>query len=186
MRRKRVIQRAVARFRGQRAWIDGARPRSGTESIMDGSGYLRDVVIAARRRMDRNFAKEQSQASPSWLHRVIGERIVRWYKHLVKRFHSASRSNPAGPVVNASPTASDQPIVSDASNRGARVAFDIENDRLRKALALLEPEDLELLMMRHVDQTNITQIALTLGITEKAVKERLLRALLSLRERMEP
>jgi RNA polymerase sigma-70 factor (ECF subfamily) len=59
------------------------------------------------------------------------------------------------------------------------------SQRLTAALASLAPRDREVLTLRHLEQRGTAQIAAALGITEGAVKARLLRALLRLRDRME-
>ena len=52
------------------------------------------------------------------------------------------------------------------------------------ALGSLPSKDREVLVMRHIEQFSTVEIASRLGITEGAVKARLLRALLRLRGRM--
>ena len=74
----------------------------------------------------------------------------------------------------------------DLTRPGIREIAESDTERLRDALTSLLPEDFALLVMRHVDQISTAQIAENLGISEQAVKYRLLRALLRLRESMEP
>ncbi len=58
-------------------------------------------------------------------------------------------------------------------------------ERLKRALATLPWQDREVLVMRHIEQVGTVRIASVLGITEEAVKARLLRALDRLRALME-
>ena len=44
--------------------VDGAKSISGSNIRMDGPGYLREVLIAARRRMDEHVSAEGEQAAP--------------------------------------------------------------------------------------------------------------------------
>ena len=48
---------------------------------------------------------------------------------------------------------------------------------MRKALTQLDPQDQEILVMRHLEQMNIYEIAAVLELSEGAVKMRRLRAI---------
>ena len=58
-------------------------------------------------------------------------------------------------------------------------------DRVRLALDALKPHDREVLILRHLEEHSILEIAGTLGLTEAAVKSRLLRGLIRLRAQLE-
>ena len=58
------------------------------------------------------------------------------------------------------------------------------HERLKGALASLSQRDREVLVMRHLEQLSTSEIAAMLEITEPAVKSRLLRALIRMREQM--
>lgn len=62
-----------------------------------------------------------------------------------------------------------------AEDNDAELA-ELEEQRLRKALQKIVPEEKSLLMMKYQDELSIKEIATTLGISESAVKMRLLRA----------
>jgi RNA polymerase sigma-70 factor (ECF subfamily) len=53
---------------------------------------------------------------------------------------------------------------------------ELEEQRLRKALQKIVPEEKSILMMKYQDELSIKEIATTLDISESAVKMRLLRA----------
>ncbi len=53
---------------------------------------------------------------------------------------------------------------------------ELEEQRLRKALEKIVPEEKSILMMKYQDELSIKEIATTLAISESAVKMRLLRA----------
>ena len=57
-------------------------------------------------------------------------------------------------------------------------------DRVRAALARLSERDREVVVMRHLEQLSTAEVAAVLGISEGAVKVRLLRALERLRSRL--
>ena len=57
-------------------------------------------------------------------------------------------------------------------------------ERLKAALAALPQRDREVLVMRHLEQLSTAEIAAMLEISESAVKSRLLRALIRMREQM--
>jgi RNA polymerase sigma-70 factor (ECF subfamily) len=58
------------------------------------------------------------------------------------------------------------------------------HERLKAALAALPPRDREVLVMRHLEQLSTGEIAAMLEISESAVKSRLLRALVRMRDQM--
>ncbi len=161
--------------------IDGARPCVESELTMDGPNYLYAVVIAARRRMDRHFGDKNSSTQPRWLRQLVSEPLTRWYLRLVgprrgDRRPDANRSR----IATSDPPTALRVLVARGRPRDGQSLID-ENDRLRDALRALQPEDYQLLMMRHVDQTSAAQIAAALKISENSAKFRLLRALLRLR-----
>jgi RNA polymerase sigma-70 factor (ECF subfamily) len=57
-------------------------------------------------------------------------------------------------------------------------------DWIRQAIAALPESDREVLVMRHLEQLGTAEIARILEISEGAVKARLLRALIRLREQL--
>ena len=62
-----------------------------------------------------------------------------------------------------------------AEDNDAELA-ELEEQRLRKALQKIVPEEKSILMMKYQDELSIKEIATTLDISESAVKMRLLRA----------
>ena len=58
-------------------------------------------------------------------------------------------------------------------------------ERVRRALGQLDPGDREILVMRHLEQLQISEIAALLAISEGAVKMRRLRAAEQLRRLLE-
>jgi RNA polymerase sigma-70 factor, ECF subfamily len=57
---------------------------------------------------------------------------------------------------------------------------------MKQALDALSREDREILGLRHIERLDTARIALAFGISEGAVKARLLRALIRLGRLMEP
>jgi len=57
-------------------------------------------------------------------------------------------------------------------------------ERVKAVLEALPDRDREILMMRHLEHLKIEQIAEVLGINPGAVKARILRALLKMRDRL--
>jgi RNA polymerase sigma-70 factor (ECF subfamily) len=50
-------------------------------------------------------------------------------------------------------------------------------DRVRQALGKLAPRDREILVLRHLEELSISEIAAILGLSEEAIKKRQVRAL---------
>jgi RNA polymerase sigma-70 factor, ECF subfamily len=67
------------------------------------------------------------------------------------------------------------------SPSGALARKELE-ERMRRALEMLRPEDREILCMRHYDQLSLTEVAHVLGISDGTARQRYARARLRLRE----
>ena len=78
-----------------------------------------------------------------------------------------------------------QRLVSSGTSPSQHMLREELRGRVRSALDLLSPEDREILVMRHLEQLQIGEIAAILGIDEAAVKMRRLRAARRLRDQLD-
>jgi DNA-directed RNA polymerase specialized sigma24 family protein len=95
------------------------------------------------------------------------------------------RSGDLRGVIGAARRRMDDQLARIGAHQAPLQLVESNNNRLRKALVGLHPRDVELLMMRHVEQIGAAQIATVLGVSERKVKCSLLQALLRLRRLME-
>jgi len=76
-------------------------------------------------------------------------------------------------------------VVASGTSPSGRVLREELRQRVRRALDQLAPADREILVMRHLEQLQVSEIAALLGMTEAAVKMRRLRAAERLRALLE-
>jgi hypothetical protein len=132
---------------------------------------LPDVLIAARRRMDYQLFRAPPRTGPK---PHVSRRPADGESHVVR----ASAGRTRGEVARA------QPPPKKAITEYQDPATD--SSRLRSALDSLSPSDVKLLMMRHVQRFTPARIAREMGVSERIIKCRLLRALLRLRGLLSP
>src|SRR5262249_38832705 len=119
-----------------------------------------------------------------WLRQIAWQRLVDLHRcHLLVQKRSVLREEaPAWPLPDDSVAQLADRLVGSEPSPSENMRGDELRARVRQALAGLSPRDQEVVMMRHLERLSISEIAAVLGITEGAVKLRLLRALQRLRQ----
>jgi RNA polymerase sigma-70 factor (ECF subfamily) len=148
---------------------------------VDASDVVQDALVDAWRRMD-DYLQDRPLPFLAWLRQITNERIIDTHRRHVssqrrgidREIAQAQVSNESAVLLAGRLFAND----TSPSNNLIRKEFHV---RLREAIIALPAKDREVLMMRHIDQLDSAEIAESLGITQGAVKARLLRALLKLR-----
>jgi RNA polymerase sigma factor (sigma-70 family) len=115
---------------------------------------------------------------PGWVVRIARNLSIDW----LRRGQRASRLLPQVPLEEM---ASEPP---DPSDKGAReiMAMDEESRALWKAIESLEPEQREILLLRHMEDLSQREIATQLGVDPSTVSRRLGAALKKLQRHLEP
>jgi RNA polymerase sigma-70 factor, ECF subfamily len=148
---------------------------------VDASDVVQDALLDAWRRMD-DYLEDRPLPFLAWLRQITNERIIDTHRrHVTSQRRGIKRELAAAQVTNESAVLlANRLFANDTSpsNHLARKEFHI---RLREAIISLPSKDRDILLMRHIDQLGTDEIAEALGITQGAVKARLLRALLRLR-----
>jgi len=152
---------------------------------VDASDVVQDVLIDAWRRLD-GYLRDRPLPFLAWLRQIVGERIVDTHRrHISAQCRGIQREERLLEISNESAVVLARRLfTSDPSPSNCLVRKEFQG-RLKQALVSLLPEDGEVLVMRHIELLGTVQIASALGITEGAVKARLLRALQRLRGLME-
>lgn len=95
------------------------------------------------------------------------------------------RAASIGPIMNSGGQSSTGTNIAGGELSGSeRVLHDEERERVGQALAILEPDQRAMLVLRDVRGLDYAQIALVLGIAEGTVKSRLFRARAALRAKL--
>ncbi len=118
-----------------------------------------------------------------WLRQIAWDRLVEAHRHhLHARRRSVAREVPGSvPLPDESVGRLADRLVARGTSPSRRMIRAELRDRLKAALDRLPPRDREVLVMRHLEQMEIAEIAAVLGLTTGAVMTRHTRALARLR-----
>jgi RNA polymerase sigma-70 factor (ECF subfamily) len=149
---------------------------------VDPSDIVQDAMRDAFRRLPEYFADPQISFYP-WLRQIAWDRLVDMYRtHVEAERRSVLREHPGVPSLNDESVAElAQSIVTSSINPGRRAMLAEMQERTKAALMQLKPHDREILVLRHLEQLGVEEIAGVLGISQTAVTSRHLRALQRLR-----
>jgi RNA polymerase sigma-70 factor (ECF subfamily) len=136
----------------------------------------------AFRRLPEYFADPQISFYP-WLRQIAWDRLIDMYRtHVEAERRSVLREHPGAPSLNDESVAElAQNIVCSSINPGRRAMLAEMEQRTKNALMQLKSHDREILVLRHLEQLGVDEIAGVLGISQTAVTSRHLRALQRLR-----
>jgi RNA polymerase sigma-70 factor (ECF subfamily) len=150
---------------------------------VDPSDVVQDVLVDAAQRLS-GYLRRRPLPFYAWLRQIAWERLIQVHRHHLRaQRRSVAREEP-WPM-----TLSDDSVRQLANRLLSREASPIRRmirdelgERLRTALAGLSPRDREVLVMRHLEQLAVEEIASVLGISAGAVMTRHTRALMRLRK----
>jgi RNA polymerase sigma-70 factor (ECF subfamily) len=153
---------------------------------LDPSDVVQEALAEAARHLD-DYLRDPPLPFYPWLRQFAWERLAKAHRqHIHARRRSiACEEHPEMHLSHESVRELAQRLISDGTSPSRQVARDEERQRVRAALAELEPRDREVLVMRHLEQMETDEIAAALGISAGAVRNRQYRALLRLRAALE-
>jgi RNA polymerase sigma-70 factor (ECF subfamily) len=151
---------------------------------VDASDVVQETLVEAARRLD-DYLRERPLPFYGWLRQLAGERIVDAHRrHVTTRRRSVTLERRDPDLPDASAEELVRRLFADNTSPSNHLMRQERHERLKRALASLPPRDREVLVMRHLEQLSTAEIAAMLEISEPAVKSRLLRALIRMREQM--
>lgn len=141
----------------------------------DAADATQDALVAAWRELPR---LRNAAAFDGWLNRIVATKAL-----MARRRRVRLREVPAVPVDgsgDAQPTAAQ-------GERPARTAQDevVDNDAIVRAFDRLRPQDRMILVLHHVEERPVAEIARSLGIPVGTAKSRLHAARAALQRAME-
>jgi RNA polymerase sigma-70 factor, ECF subfamily len=152
---------------------------------IDPSDVVQETLADASRRMDEYFG---DRAIPflGWLRQLAKERVIDMHRrHLVSQRRSITREDRDLDLPDDSAGEFVRRLAANDTSPSNRLSRRERHDRVMMALAALSPRHREVLVMRYLEQLGTSEIAEALGITQGAVKARLLRALIQMRGQLE-
>jgi RNA polymerase sigma-70 factor (ECF subfamily) len=152
---------------------------------VDVSDVVQETLVEAARRLD-DYLRERPLPFYGWLRQLAGERIIDTHgRHVTTRRRSVTLEHKGLELPDASADELVRRLCADNTSPSNHLMRQERHERLKRALASLPPRDREVLVMRHLEQLSTAEIAAMLEISEPAVKSRLLRALIRMREQMD-
>jgi RNA polymerase sigma-70 factor (ECF subfamily) len=151
---------------------------------VDASDVVQETMVEASRRMD-DYLRERPIPFYGWLRQLAEERIVDTHRrHVTAQRRSVTLEQRDHDLPDASADELVRRLFAGDTSPSNHLIRQERHERLKGALASLSQRDREVLVMRHLEQLSTAEIAAMLEISEPAVKSRLLRALIRMREQM--
>jgi len=178
-----AIRRLFSRHRARLKRMVAVRLDPRIRARLDPSDVVQEVLMEAALRLP---AYVRSPALPfyPWLRGIAWQRLVDLYRrHAVAGKRSLRREEP--PEMQLSDASASQladRLAFSGTSPSQRVLREEMSQRVRAALESLSTADREILVLRHLEQLTVSEIAVILGIDEGAVKMRRLRAARRLRD----
>jgi RNA polymerase sigma-70 factor (ECF subfamily) len=177
-----AVGQLLDRHRGRLRRMVAARLDPRLLARVDPSDVVQEALLKAAQRLPE-YARDRPLPFYPWLRQLAWDRLVELHhQHVRARKRSVTREQ-------ADPLISDQSalllvaqLVDTGTGPSGQLLRKELRERVRAALAALPVQDCEILMMRHVEQLKVSEIAAVLQLSESAVKMRRLRAIQKLRE----
>jgi RNA polymerase sigma-70 factor, ECF subfamily len=173
-----AIEQLLAQFRPQLRRMVAVRMDSRLKARFDPSDVVQSVLAEAAQKMVA-FEKPPEQFYP-WLRQLAWDELARLHRdHIRTKKRSVSREEDdwRGRAADESMLQLADRLATQQLGPGSRLVHKELRTRVRAALAQLAPQDREVLVLRFLEQLNITDTAAALAITEAAVKSRQFRAI---------
>ncbi len=150
---------------------------------VDASDVVQEAMLDAARRLS-DYERERPLAFYPWLRRLTADRLADVHRLHRREGRDVCREERQG-VPDASSGLLVDLLVASDTTPGMALDRDEQRRRVREALGRLAPRDREVLVMRHLEDLQVAEIAAILEISVSAAKMRHLRAIERIREILE-
>jgi RNA polymerase sigma-70 factor (ECF subfamily) len=151
---------------------------------VDASDVVQEALVEASRKLPEYLQNQPIPFYP-WLRQITWDRLMDTHRrHVLAQKRAAGREHRHYMLPDHSAmTLADRLIASGTSPSGHFMRQELRS-QMRTALERLSSRDREVLVLRHLEQLSIREIASVMGMTEGAVKVQHVRALQRLRDLM--
>lgn len=150
---------------------------------VDPSDIVQETLMTAHKKLDRYLAERPVAFFP-WLRKIAWERLIDLQRrHIVSARRSVKREVAAPwPLPDESRTELVEQLYRSETGPLQRLAKRELFERVDDALDRLKETDREVLVLRLLEQLTVRETAHAIGISEDAVKQRQVRALIRIRQ----
>jgi RNA polymerase sigma-70 factor (ECF subfamily) len=192
----RLIERARAgdpaarhhlldRHRGRLRRMVAVRLDRRLAARLDPSDIVQEALADAARRLS-DYLRDRPLPFYPWLRRLVWDRLLELHRHHGRARRSVAREEPEGlDLPDESVAVLAERLAANGTSPSRNLLRRELRDRVRAALDALGPRDREVLALRYLEQLTTAETAAVLGLSEGAVKSRLMRAILRLRDQLE-
>jgi RNA polymerase sigma-70 factor, ECF subfamily len=179
-----AVDRLLARHRAAVRKLVQLRMDPQLARRVDASDIAQDVLVEAHRRLKR-YLKDPQLPFHLWLRQMAKDRLIDAHRrHRVAARRSLDREQPLD--VHLPRDASTRNIALEICDGQLTPAAEATWRELRRrfeeACRALEPQDQEIVVMRHFEQLSNSEVATALGLSPQAASMRYLRAMRRLRD----
>src|SRR5437899_1478020 len=155
---------------------------------VDASDVVQDVLLEASKRL-QDYLKNPAMPFHLWLRHIAKDHIIDAHRrHHAAQKRGVNREQPLarpGWMDQSSLELAGQLVDPERTPASAAIQEELQR-RLHGALAQLDEDDRDILLMRHFEQLPNQEVADLLGLTEAAASMRYLRAIRRLRDLLAP
>jgi RNA polymerase sigma-70 factor, ECF subfamily len=155
---------------------------------VDASDVVQDVLIEANRRL-KDYLKAPAMPFHLWLRHIAKDHLIDAHRrHHQAQKRGVNREQPMHRPAygdHSSLELAGQLLDQDLTPASAAIQAEMQR-RLAEAIAQLDEDDREVILMRHYELLANQEVAAALGLTEAAASMRYLRAVRKLRDLLTP
>lgn len=153
---------------------------------VDASDIVQDVMLEVSQRL-ANYLRQPDMPFQLWIRHIARDHLIDAYRrHRLAQGRSVDREQPLVPLGFADQSSMElagQLIDKEITPASAAVREELQR-RLHEAVAKLDEDDREVILMRHFEQMSNQDVASALGLSEAAASMRHLRAVRRLRQEL--
>jgi RNA polymerase sigma-70 factor (ECF subfamily) len=179
---REALDRLLHHFRARLRRMVAIRMDQRLIGRVDPSDVVQETLAEAARKLHRYAAERRLPFYP-WLRELAREHLVRLHRQHVKAGRrTVLREELSGPGLSQESVMElARQLAATGTSPSGQAMREEMRQRVRAALTRLTEQDQEILVMRHLEQLEVGEIAAILGISEKAAMMRRLRAFERLR-----
>lgn len=183
-----AVERLLTAHREPLRRMIGLRLDPALAARLDASDVVQDVLLEAHRRLT-DYLRNPTMPFYLWLRHIAKDHIIDAHRrHRQAQRRSLDREQPMVPARlddHSSFELAGQLLDQEATPASAAIRHELQK-RLDRAVADLDEEDREIIVMRHGEQLSNQEVARVLELTEAAASMRYLRAVRRLRASLLP